>query len=196
MKMLASVPVMLLVTWAVIGSEPARADAAELEASAESEARDYFTDTLLINQDGEPVRFFTDVLKDQVVVINFIFTECAGACPMITEKLKMVRKALGDQVGNSIRFVSISIDPQRDSPAAMREFQRTHGATGNWVFLTGDQENVDRVVRRLGQWSAEVEAHSTLVLAGNVNKRHWMKIVPNAPPPQIAAKLRTLVTGI
>ena len=53
---------------------------------AEAAAREYFTDTILVTQDGEEVRFFTDVLKDQVVAINFIFTHCLGACPMITER--------------------------------------------------------------------------------------------------------------
>jgi len=178
-----------------LGAAMLPAQAAEMDAEAETAAREYFTDTLLIDENGEEVRFFTDVLKDQVVVINFIFTNCGGACPMITEKLRMARKALGEALGNSIRFVSISIDPARDTPAAMRKFKEMHRATGNWVFLTGEQENIDAVVKRLGQYSPDVEAHSTLVLAGNVNARHWMKILPSVPPPAIAEKLRVLVSG-
>jgi cytochrome oxidase Cu insertion factor (SCO1/SenC/PrrC family) len=173
----------------------AQAGNAEMDPQAEAAAREYFTDTVLINQDGEEVLFFSDVLKDQVVVINFIFTNCGGACPMITEKLRMARESLDEEQANALRFVSISIDPERDSPAAMREFQQTHRATGNWVFLTGEQENLDAVVKRLGQWAPDVEAHSTLVLAGNVNERHWMKIMPSVPPPIIAEQLRTLLTG-
>lgn len=167
--------------------------AADTEANHEAAAREYFTDTLLIDHNGEEVRFFSDVLKDQVVVINFIFTNCGGACPMMTEKLRMARTALGDEIGNSIRFVSISIDPARDTPAAMRKFKEVHRATGNWVFLTGTQDNIDAVVKRLGQWSPEVETHSTMMLAGNVNKRHWMKLMPGVPPPAIAEKLRMLL---
>jgi len=186
---------LLTLAWVLTGTA-STAIAAAMDPEAEAAAREYFTDTVLVNQDGDEVRFFSDVLKDQVVVINFIFTECAGACPMITEKLKMTRKALGNEVGSAIRFVSISIDPARDTPAAMRKFQERHDAGGNWVFLTGKPENVDTIVKRLGQWSPDVEAHSTLVLAGNVNERHWMKIIPSAPPPIIAEKLRLLVTGI
>lgn len=167
--------------------------AADTEADHEAAAREYFTDTLLIDHNGEEVRFFSDVLKDQVVVINFIFTNCGGACPMMTEKLRMARTALGDEIGNSIRFVSISIDPARDTPAAMRKFKEVHRATGNWVFLTGTQDNIDAVVKRLGQWSPEVETHSTMMLAGNVNNRHWMKLMPGVPPPAIAEKLRMLL---
>jgi cytochrome oxidase Cu insertion factor (SCO1/SenC/PrrC family) len=161
----------------------------------EAAARAYFTDTILVNQDSQEVRFFSDVLKGQVVAINFIFTSCLGACPMITEKMKMARNILGEELGNSIRFISISIDPARDTPAAMKEFKETHRADGNWVFLTGKKENLDNVVKRLGQYYPEVEEHSTLVIAGNVAEQHWMKIMPTVPPGGIAEKLRLLISG-
>ena len=162
---------------------------------AEAAAREYFTDTVLINQYGEEVRFFSDVLKDQVVAINFIFTNCQGACPIITEKLKAARSAVGDELGTSIRFISISIDPARDTPAAMKKFQEQHRADGDWVFLTGEKANLDNVVKRLGQYFPEVEEHSTLVIAGNVAEQHWMKIMPNVPAGAIAEKLRVLISG-
>ena len=162
---------------------------------AEAAAREYFTDTILVTQDGEEVRFFTDVLKDQVVAINFIFTHCLGACPMITERMKMARNVLGEELGNSIRYITISIDPARDTPAAMKKFKETHKADGNWVFLTGEKANLDNVVKRLGQYYPEVEEHSTLVIAGNVREQHWMKIMPNIPPGAIAEKFRLLISG-
>ena len=162
---------------------------------AEAAAREYFTDTILVTQDGEEVRFFTDVLKDQVVAINFIFTHCLGACPIITERMKMARNILGEELGNSIRYITISIDPARDTPAAMKKFKETHKADGNWVFLTGEKANLDNVVTRLGQYYPEVEEHSTLVIAGNVREQHWMKIMPNIPPDAIAEKFRLLISG-
>lgn len=162
---------------------------------AEAAAREYFTDTILVTQDGEEVRFFTDVLKDQVVAINFIFTHCLGACPIITERMKMARNILGEELGNSIRYITISIDPARDTPAAMKKFKETHKADGNWVFLTGEKADLDNVVKRLGQYYPEVEQHSTLVIAGNVREQHWMKIMPNIPPGAIAEKFRLLIGG-
>ncbi len=162
---------------------------------AEAAAREYFTDTILVTQDGEEVRFFTDVLKDQVVAINFIFTHCLGACPMITERMRMARDILGEELGASIRYITISIDPARDTPAAMKKFKETHKADGNWVFLTGEKANLDNVVKRLGQYFPEVEEHSTLVIAGNVREQHWMKIMPNIPPGAIAEKFRLLISG-
>jgi protein SCO1/2 len=160
----------------------------------EARAREYFTNLELINQDGETVRFFDDVLKDKVVVINFIFTNCEGACPLITHKLTLVRDGLEGNIGNPIQFVSLSLDPERDTPAAMKEFAMKHHADHEgWVFLTGKSENLDSIIKRLGQFTDDIEAHSTLMLAGNVSSAHWMKIQPQEVPPQIVEKLKLLM---
>jgi len=171
------------------------ADAQQSVEEIEAASREYFSDTYLLNQDGEEVRFYTDVLKDQIVVINFIFTNCQGACPMMTQKLRMARDQLGEDAGKKVRFVSISIDPTRDTPAAMREFASKQHADGDWVFLTGVPDNVDYVVKKLGQYFPDVEEHSTLMIAGNVKTRLWMKIPPQVPPAGVAEKLRELIDG-
>jgi len=176
-------------------SAPLMAVAEEPVASHDEQSREYFTDLTLYNQDGEPVRFYTDVLKDQLVVLNFIFTNCGSACPMMTEKMRVARGLMSPELAARVRYVSISIDPKRDSPKAMKEFAERHHADGNWVFLTGAQENIDKIVKKLGQYNAEVEAHSTMMLAGNVAKRHWIKLPPNVPPPGIAEKLADLDGG-
>ena len=165
--------------------------AAEVEATS----REYFTDTQLLTQDGEEVRFYSDVLKDQIVVINFIFTNCQGACPMMTQKLRMARDQLDSEVAEKLLFVSISIDPTRDTPEAMREFAKEQHADGNWVFLTGDKDKVDLVVKKLGQYYPDVDEHSTLMIAGNVKTRLWMKLPPQLQPAGVAEKLRQLVGG-
>ena len=167
------------------------------EQSAEQEldrAREYFTNLELIDQDGQTVRFFDDVLKDKVVVINFIFTNCDGACPLMTHKLSLVRDRMEGQIADPLQFVSLSIDPERDTPAAMKEFAKSHHADHDgWVFLTGKPENLEYIIKRLGQFTDDVEAHSTMMLAGNVNTAHWIKIQPYEQPPAISEKLRGLI---
>ena len=157
-------------------------------------AREYFTNLELVNQDGQSVRFFDDVLKDKVVLISFIFTNCEGACPLITHKMTQVRDRMEAYVGQPLHFVSLSIDPERDTPAALKEFAQTHDAYQDaWTFLTGKPEVIKEITSRLGQYTENVEAHSTLMLAGNVNEAHWMKIPPQDQAPAIVEKLRTLL---
>jgi len=175
---------------------PAEPGASAADPNAKDRA--YFTDLELVTQDGQTVRFFTDVLEDQVVLISFIFTNCGNACPLQTRALAQVARILGDEFGKSVRFVAISIDPEHDTPAAMKEFAGKHGADrAGWLFLTGDPANVNQVVKRLGQYSPDVEAHSTLLLAANVKEKHWVKLQPNLAPQGIAERLRELMgTGL
>lgn len=173
---------------------PVRAASGTGNVSPEDAARNYFTDLKLVTQDGRPVRFFSDVLKGHVVVISFVHTQCKNACPMVTRKLTLVRDLLEGQLGEPVQFVSISLNPAQDTPAAMRAFAKRHEADHDgWVFLTGPVDHVTQIIRKLGQYSEDLEDHSTIILAGNVDRAHWAKIPPNAMPEAIAAKVRELM---
>ncbi|WP_157991438.1 SCO family protein [Caldimonas tepidiphila] len=174
-------------------SPPAAAAMRRAPAEAKAEAGRYFTDTELLTQDGRPLRFYSDVLKDRVVLINFVYTECGEACPMITQQLSRVKDELGERFGRDVRFVSISLDPARDTPQVLRGFAAKHGAVHpEWLFLTGAPRKVEQVLRRLGGHTDTLESHNTALLAGNLRTGHWRRLQPNLPPAVIAAHLRLL----
>jgi cytochrome oxidase Cu insertion factor (SCO1/SenC/PrrC family) len=159
----------------------------------DQQSRNFFTDLPLLTQDGDTVRFYTDVLKDRVVLINFIYTNCTDACPLQTYKLKQVKDAMGDRFGRDVFFISISVDPENDPPEALKKFAQNQKVdVPGWVFLTGDKANIDHIVAKLGQYNAEPQSHSTLLLAGNVKNRHWSKIPPMSPVLKISLKLEEL----
>lgn len=185
-----TVALTLMLSPAILASSGSDAE----RLAAEEKARNYFTNLEVIDQDGRKLRFYDDVLKGKVVAINFIFTNCQGACPLMTRHLTLVRDLLGPDVGNEIHFVSVSIDPVRDTPAAMKEFAENHDADQDyWRFITGKPENLEAIVKKLGQYTEDVEAHSTLLLAANVRTAHWIKIPPNVPPNGAVERLRMLV---
>ncbi len=156
--------------------------------------RDYFTDLPLVNSDGEPMRFYSDVLKGQTVVVNFIYTTCKDACPMATQKLKQMRAMMDADMLGKVRFVSISIDPENDTPKALRKFaEKQDIPMDNWLLLTGLPEDIETIVSRLGQYTNSPEQHSTLVLAGNVDTRHWIKLPPFLAPPAMMAQMERLM---
>jgi cytochrome oxidase Cu insertion factor (SCO1/SenC/PrrC family) len=162
----------------------------------EAKAREWFTDTVLVTQEGKPVRFYTDVLRDKVVVIDFIFTRCVGACPILTQKMNALRRDVGDLFGSQVRFVSISIDPEFDTPQELAHFARKHAAEHpEWIFLTGRKADVKTVVSRLGQWTEEVSEHSTLFIAGNARARHWTKIRLDTSTEAFGLQVRKLLGG-
>jgi cytochrome oxidase Cu insertion factor (SCO1/SenC/PrrC family) len=178
-----------------IASTPVVADNATTDAdSAEAKARDYFSNVELIDQNGQSLKFYDEVLKDNIVVISFIFTNCQSACPLMTRNLTMIRDMLREDERRAIQFVSISIDPLRDTPSAMKEFAQKHDAdNGGWLWLTGLPDDVNYVTKRLGSYTDDPEAHTTTLLAANVRTAHWTKIPPNVPPNGVAARLRLLV---
>lgn len=181
-------------------SEPAPGAAPQPAATAAPagtrDARTWFTDTELQNQNGETLRFYSDALENKVVLINVIFTHCNDACPLITRKLREVREALGD-MADQVTFVSLTSDPLRDTPAVLKAYTLKQGADDpNWLFLTGDKAQMDLVLGRIGQIIPSPEQHSTQLIVGDVANKRWSKIRPDAPPSAIAERLKLLTMPI
>ncbi len=169
------------------------ARAAPPASDGEAKARAWLTDTVLLTQDGKQVRFYEDVLANRVVAIDFIFTRCEMACPLLTEKMNRVREEIGELFGKEVFFVSISVDPEFDTPRELTKFATKHKALrGGWTWLTGSKESVKLVLQRLGKWVDDPDQHSTEFILGNTRTRHWMKSRPDAPASVTALNLRQL----
>lgn len=157
------------------------------------DAKTYFTDLELLTQDGREVRFYSDMLQGRTVLLNVIYTNCSDACPLITQQLNDVRRRLPDTFGKQVHFITLSSDPKRDTPQAMKQYAQKQGAdVEGWTFLTGSKANLDQILKKLGMYSEQVEGHSTQLIAGNVAAKRWSKIRPDAPPAAIAERLSTL----
>jgi len=144
-------------------------------ARVQSPAEKYFSDVELINQDGQKMRFYSDVLKDKVVVINTFFTTCTGVCPPINRSLERVQDALGDRLGKDAFLISMSVDPETDTPSRLKEYSRRFHARPGWIFLTGKKENVDWALYKLGQYVETKDGHTTIIIIGNEPKGLWKK---------------------
>ena len=159
-----------------------------------AEARAYFTDTLLVDQEGRQVRFYSDLLEGKVVVIDTIFTNCTGICPVLSGTFARLQDGLGDRMERDVRLISISVDPENDSPARLKEYAKKFQAGKGWHFLTGDRRNIDAVLRKLGQWVPDKEGHLGILLIGNVAKGLWKK-TPGVSPPQEIIQIVESVIG-
>jgi cytochrome oxidase Cu insertion factor (SCO1/SenC/PrrC family) len=160
-------------------------------------ARNYFTDTVLTTHEGNEVRFFSDMLEGRVVMINVMYTNCTGACPLVTQMLSQVSRDLGDLYGKEIHFVSMTNDPERDSPEALAEFARKQNVNlDGWTFLTGSKQKIDGVIKKIGLYTPNIEEHKAMILIGNTRTGHWQKIRPNIPYQAIAVKLKELAAEV
>lgn len=158
-------------------------------------SRRWFTDLVLTDQANQPQRFYSDVLEGKIVVVDFIFTHCQGICPMLSATLRGLQQRLGPLVGDSVRLVSISIDPERDTPAALTEFASRFQAGPGWMFLTGDKQKIDWVSYKLGAYNEKVEEHFAAFLVGDAVSGQWSKVVASAPLDDLEQLVRSLVTA-
>ncbi len=162
-------------------------------AEREAKAREFFTDTLLRTESDRTVRFYSDALKDKVVLINFVFTQCGDTCPLVTARLVQVKKELGEAFGRDVRFISISVDPENDRPQDLARFAKKLDAVHpEWWFLTGEKANADLVLKKLGAFTAERESHLTAIIIGSASQARWKRVRPDAPPAIVARALREL----
>ena len=160
--------------------------------STEQKARNYFTDLPVVTQDGTELRFFSDVLKDRVVLVSLFFANCEQACPLTTGKLARVQNLLREELGRSIFFISITLDPERDTPEVLKSYAQKFVAGDGWLFLTVEKENLRQITRRLGHVTSQIEAHNTHYMIGNVKIARWSKLPPNLSEEAIAARLRQM----
>jgi protein SCO1/2 len=145
-------------------------------ASAEPQnawGANYFPNVPLITQEGKTVHFYEDLIKDKRVMVNFIYTHCEKACPLATAKMAQVQKHLGDRVGRDVFMYSISLDPEQDTPEALKAYAGNFKAGPGWLFLTGKREDIDAVRNKLGQRRTK-EEHNNTVLLGT--RGAWMRV--------------------
>ena len=108
----------------------------------------------LTSQDGAQVALAD--FRGKVVAVTFIYTLCTNTCPVLTPMMSFVQDQLGADFGAKIAFVSITVDPERDTPEVLKEYAQAFGAnSAGWSFLTGEPAAVREVARRYGVFAAK-----------------------------------------
>lgn len=158
--------------------------------SEESAAHHYFTDVELIDQDGRPRRLYSDLLAGKTVVVDAFFTSCTGSCPVMSATLARIQAVLGDRLGRDLHLLSLSVDPRTDTPARLKEYAARLGARPGWYFLTGNQQNVDFALHKLGQYTEQKEAHTNILIVGNERTGLWKKVFGLGKADDILAIVR------
>lgn len=139
----------------------------------------YFGNARLATHEGKSMRFYDDLLRGKLVVINMMYTTCSGICPANTAALKALHGALGARVGRALFIYSLSLRPTFDTPAALRDYARLYRTGPGWTFLTGQPADVDTIRRRLGfydsnpAFDADLARHTGMLRIGNLRTSRW-----------------------
>lgn len=109
-----------------------------------------FPNVPVLTHDGKVVRFYDDLIKNKIVMINFTYTDCKGICPGMTANLKRVHKEFGERMGKDVFMYSISLQPEHDTPAVLKAYTDKHQIKPGWTFLTGTKANIELLREHLG----------------------------------------------
>jgi len=175
------------------GRDPNAAQTSAERQDGNPRARAHFTDVALVNQDGKPMRFYSDLLQGKVVVINSFYTSCTDSCPLIMGSLARLQDALGDRFGREVSFISLTSDPTHDTAPRLKEYAKRFQARPGWHLLTGKKENVQFALAKIGQRVTSKEDHLNVLILGNERTEHWKKAFAMAPTPSLLAMVDELL---
>ena len=158
-----------------------------------------FPNVPLITHHGRQVRFYDDLLKDRIVVINMMYVVCDGVCPAITSNLLKAQQLLKARVAHDIFFYSNTVKPEEDTPEKLRAYADMHGVRDHWQFLTGAPDDVERLRHTLGyvdlnpKVDEDKASHSGVVRFGNEPLAQWGACQGSATPSWIAEEISFVV---
>jgi cytochrome oxidase Cu insertion factor (SCO1/SenC/PrrC family) len=132
-------------------------------------------DEEVLDQDGRKVRFYSDLIKGKVVVVTIFFTSCTLVCPMQGNALAKLQSQLAERLGKEVFFISISKDPQADTPKHLRRWSREFGVGHGWTLVTGAQGVMKELLWKFTGETPGPKLHSPILLIGNDRTGVWME---------------------
>lgn len=155
----------------------------------------YFPNLPVTSQDGKTYNFYDDLIKDKIVVINFIYTHCPDICGLQTARMAIVQDKLGDRLGKDIFIYSISMDPERDTPEALKKYSEAFESKPGWLFLTGEPEQIHKIRYKLGERSRSLAEHRNDAVLGNDKTGEWGRSSIMANLDVLAQNIREIAAG-
>lgn len=164
---------------------------------------DKFAKVNLTTHEGKPIRFYEDLTKDKKIAVNFMYTVCKGICPGMTANIKKVREDLAKEGVDDICFVSVSIEPDKDTPERLAAYMEVNGIENKpgmcpWIFLTGDIQDIDHLRKSMGVYDLDPAIdedrtqHGGILTFGN-DRTNWWCASPALQPTQ---KLKDVILRI
>lgn len=164
----------------IVAATIAEADACDLhKAGSKHEApaaaaASTIPDVKVITQDGKTVDFYSDLIKGKVVAVNFVFTSCTTVCPPLGAMFGKLQEQHA-RIGKDEHLVSISIDPEVDTPERLKAWSKKFGARPGWTLVTGKKDDITRILKAMNAYSPDYANHQPVTLVGNDATGTWKR---------------------
>jgi protein SCO1/2 len=149
-------------------------------------------DVALVDQTGAPHRFVHDLIEGKIAVISFVFTGCSTICSPVGANMGALDAMLGDRVGGRVSLVSITLDPFNDTPAQLAKWRVQFDSAPGWCLLTGDPDQVDRVLHAMRQDTADIAQHDAFLWVRDPRTGTWTRVSALAAPDTLAALIKQM----
>lgn len=184
---------LLIVGVTVLAS--AQVETQRVKTPRERLAERSFPNVTLTTHEGQKVKFYDDLLKDEIVIINFMYVKCEGTCPGTTANLVKVQKLLGNRIGKDIFMYSITLKPEEDTPKVLNAYAKAYKVGPGWQFLTGDPKDIELLRQKLGfidrdpVRDANKSNHITMLRWGNEPNTLWAGCPASLAPTKIVKEI-------
>jgi protein SCO1/2 len=149
----------------------------------------------LTTHENRQVKFYDDLIKGKIVVINMMYAMCTGTCPADMASLLKLQEALDDRLGRDIFMYSLTLLPEMDTPQALNDYAKKYGIRPGWTFLTGTRADVELIRRKLGFYSrraeedADIAQHTGMVRIGNDRFDRWCMVPAQSSTRQLVSTI-------
>ncbi len=138
----------------------------------------------LVRDDGQKVKLMRELDDGRPVVLNFIYTTCSGICPLMSQVFSEFQSRLGKE-REKVHMVSITIDPEQDTPARLREYAKRYSAGSQWQHYTGTIDAIVATQKAFDAYGGDKMNHSSLTLLRSAPGKPWVRIDGFASPQDL-----------
>ena len=135
----------------------------------------YIPNSTVMTHRGNPVKFYDDLVQGKIVIISFIYTNDTDISPLTTARFTMLEDKLDGMVGREVFLLTMTVDPEHDTPERLKEYAERFGAGPGWLFVTGKPEDIRAINTALGERSPILSEHRDEIVIGNDKTGEWLR---------------------
>ena len=169
--------VVLLLLWGVAASQENPTKRPDVTPTVEVEiggvGKVKIPDLEVRDQDGRKIRFYSDLIKDKVVVLSFFYTSCSNSCTLQGQTFSKLQSLLGDRLGKSVYMISVTTDPSRDDSAKLKSWGKRYDVQDGWTLVTGKEAEMNKLLLPFTGMGAGAGTHLPATFVGNQKTGVW-----------------------
>lgn len=167
-------------------------DNSEMAEQKDKTAKLVIPEIEVMTQDGKKVNFFKDLVKGKKVFISFVYTSCNLTCPMVGRNFEKLQNAVGENLGKDVFLISVSTDPETDTPQVLKKWSEKFNRQEGWTLVTGDKKEMENLLMTLTGSGPQRGLHTSFLIIFDEASGNWDTSSSLLSPKTLLNKLNKL----